>query len=102
MLGTSVPSEYYNTLQALVQQAVQYPSKSQRNSEEGVCRVRVTFGRDGLIQDEQLVQKSGYGALDGECREVFKRIGRFPAIPANANPDATDFAIELPINFTLG
>jgi hypothetical protein len=47
------------------------------------------------------VKKSGFGGLDGECREVFKRIGHFPVIPLNANPDATDFSIELPINFAL-
>jgi periplasmic protein TonB len=101
-VGTSVPSDYYNSLQALIQRSVQYPVRSQRNSEEGTCRVRVTFGRDGSIEGAELVKKSGFGALDGECREVFKRIARFPAIPANANPDASDFAIELPINFSLG
>jgi TonB family protein len=63
--------------------------------------VRVTFGRDGLIQGAQLVKKSGFTGLDGECREVFRRISQFPAIPANANPEATDFAIELPITFAL-
>ena len=31
----------------------------------------------------------------------FTVVGRFPPIPVNANPDATDFAIELPINFAL-
>ncbi|MDE0855006.1 MAG: energy transducer TonB, partial [Nevskia sp.] len=81
---------------------VQYPVRSQRNSEEGTCKVRVTFSREGAIEGAELVKKSGFGALDGECREVFRRIGRFPAIPAAAHPDATDFAIELPINFSLG
>ena len=101
VVGTSVPGAYYNQLQALIQNSVQYPRQSQRNSEEGTCKVRVTFGRDGGIADAQLVKKSGFGALDGECREVFKRLTRFPAIPAGTNPDATDFSIELPINFSL-
>ncbi len=102
VVGTSVPSAYYNSLQALIQQTVEYPSRSQRNSEQGACKVRVTFARDGSIEDEQLVKKAGFPALDGECREVFKRIGKFPAIPDTANPTATDFTIELPINFALG
>ena len=63
--------------------------------------VRVTFSRDGTIEDSQIVHKAGYPALDNECRSVFSRISKFPAIPDNANPNATDFAIELPINFAL-
>ncbi|MDB5978790.1 MAG: TonB family protein [Nevskia sp.] len=102
VVGTSVPGAYYNSLQALIQKTVEYPARSQLNSEQGACKVRVTFARDGSIEDEQLVKKAGFPALDGECREVFKRIGKFPAIPDNANPTATDFTIELPINFALG
>jgi len=102
VVGTSVPGAYYNSLQALIQKTVEYPARSQLNAEQGVCKVRVTFARDGSIEDEQLVKKAGFPALDGECREVFKRIGKFPAIPDNANPSATDFSIELPINFALG
>ncbi|MDE0856688.1 MAG: energy transducer TonB, partial [Nevskia sp.] len=101
VVGTTVPTAYYNSLEAIIQKSVQYPKKSLENQEEGNCMVRVTFGRDGSIENAQLVQKAGYAALDSECRNVFSRIGKFPAIPENANPDATDFAIELPINFAL-
>jgi periplasmic protein TonB len=101
VVGTSVPGAYYSALQALIQQATRYPKESLADQEEGDCMVRVTFGRDGFIEATQLVKASGYSGLDGECQAVFKRIGKFPAIPENANPDATAFTIELPINFAL-
>ena len=102
VVSTSVPTAYYDALQTLIQKTVQYPITSQRNAEEGSCKVRVTFSRDGAIGAAQLVQKAGFVALDSECREVFKRIAKFPAIPDNANPAATDFTIELPISFSAG
>ena len=63
--------------------------------------MRVSFSRDGTIQSTQLVQNAGYGALDGECREVFRRIGHFPPVPQDTSPNATDFSIELPITYSL-
>jgi protein TonB len=102
VVATSVPEAYYNDLQAMIQDKVEYPSSSQLKSEQGACLVRVSFARNGSISEAKLVRKAGYLALDNECREVFKRIGKFPALPANANPEATDFSIELPIEFSLG
>lgn len=100
-VGTVVPSSYYNELEALIQKSLLYPAQSIAHDEEGSCTVRVSFARDGAIAGAQMARTSGYGPLDGECREVFRRIGRFPPIPADASPDATDFSIELPITFSL-
>ncbi len=101
VVGTVVPPSYFSALESLIQKSLQYPGRSIANDEEGSCTVRVSFGRDGAIAGAQMVKPSGYGALDGECREVFRRIGRFPPVPADTSPDATDFAIELPISFNL-
>jgi protein TonB len=101
LTGTVVPPSYFGELQALIRQSLVYPSRSVANDEEGVCKVRVSFSRDGGIHDAQLVQNSGYTALDGECREVFRRIGRFPPVPPDTSPNATDFSIELPITYSL-
>lgn len=101
VVGTVVPPSYFSALESLIQKSLQYPARSIANEEEGSCTVRVSFGRDGVIAGAQMVTPSGYTALDGECREVFRRIGRFPPVPADTSPDATDFAIELPISFNL-
>jgi protein TonB len=97
-----VPSDFYDRLQNLIQQSVRYPPQSVANDEEGTCKVRVHFARDGTIIDVELVDKSGYFRLDREARDVFQRIGKFPALPAGVAPEDAEFIIELPITFSLG
>ena len=101
VVGTVVPPSYFGELESLIQKSLQYPGRSIANDEEGSCTVRVSFGRNGAIEGAQMAAASGYTALDGECREVFRRIGRFPPVPSDTSPDATDFTIELPISFRL-
>jgi protein TonB len=101
-VGHSVPSDFYDRLQNLIQQSVRYPPQSVANDEEGTCKVRVHFARDGTIIDVELVDKSGYFRLDREARDVFQRIGKFPALPAGVAPEDAEFIIELPITFSLG
>ncbi len=96
-----MPSSYYNTLQQTIQQNTQYPAKSVRDQEEGTCKVNVTISRDGSIEDVTIKEKAGFPALDSECRNVFSRIVKFPAVPANVSPEFTDFKVELPITFSL-
>ncbi len=101
VVGTIVPQSYFSALESLIQNSLHYPARSIANDEEGGCTVRVSFSRDGTIENAQMARNSGFGALDGECREVFKRIGHFPPVPADTSPSSTDFTIELPINFSL-
>ncbi len=100
-VGTTVPAAYYNTLQSVIQNAVQYPPASVRAGEEGEAKVRVHFDRSGQILDVEVVTKTGFVKLDAEAKAVFGRIGKFPPIPAGANAEDAEFVIELPINFTL-
>lgn len=100
-VGTGVPTSYYNTLQSVIQKTVRYPSKSMRAGDEGVVKLRVRIDREGAILDVELLSKSGFIELDKEGRDVFRRIGRFPPVPASVGPEFTEFLVELPINFTL-
>ncbi|MDE0853852.1 MAG: energy transducer TonB, partial [Nevskia sp.] len=69
--------------------------------EEGTCKVMVTISRDGSIEEVVMKEKTGFAALDSECKNVFNRIVKFPAVPANVSPEITDFKVELPITFNL-
>jgi protein TonB len=100
-VGTTVPAAYYNMLQGVIQNAVQYPPASVRAGEEGEAKIRVHFDRSGKILGVELVGRTGFVKLDNEARAVFQRIGKFPPIPANANLEDAEFVIELPINFEL-
>ena len=88
-------------MEGVIGQALQYPSKSLRNEEEGIVKVRVRIDRAGNILEVVLIEKSGYTELDKEARGVFARIGKFPPVPDNVSPEYTEFLVELPINFTL-
>jgi TonB family protein len=99
--GTVVSPAYFGTLEALIRRTLVYPPGSLARSEEGICKVLVSFSRDGAIHGARLVQDSGHGALDEECREVFRRIGRFPPVPPDTSPSVSDFSIELPISYSL-
>lgn len=101
VVGTVVPASYYSAVQGMIRQSLNYPAVAVANDEEGACQARVSFGRDGVISAVQVEKSAGYPALDRECGEVFRRIGRFPAIPADAEPGASSFQIELSVNFSL-
>jgi TonB family protein len=61
----------------------------------------VTIARDGSIEEVSIKDRAGFPALDAECKHVFDRIVKFPAVPANVSPEITDFKVELPITFSL-
>jgi len=96
-----VPTEYYNTLNRVINGAVQYPPKSLRAGEEGTAKIRFHVTRDGTIKDVELIEKSGFVSLDSEAKDAFRRLGKFPPVPPNVVPDAAEFILEIPINFTL-
>jgi protein TonB len=100
-VGYSVPTAYSDELLSIIQQAIQYPPRSQANGEEGTCKVRVHISRDGKILGVELIEKSGYILLDKEAKDVFSRIGSFPPVPEGTDPEDAEFIIELPISFTL-
>jgi protein TonB len=99
--GTAVPASYFGELEALIRSTVVYPPGSIAKGEEGICKVLVSFSRDGTIHGAELVQDSGHSVLDGECLAVFRRIGRFPPVPQDTSPNVAAFAIELPITYSL-
>jgi protein TonB len=101
VVSTGVPTAYYSTIQSVIQSNMQYPVKSMRNNEEGTCNVTFTIGRDGTIEDVKVIEKTGFTALDAECRNVFSRIVKFPPVPENVAPGSTDFVISVPVNFNL-
>ena len=97
---TGVPSEYFNTIQGIIQQTVVYPPKAVRDDDEGKVMVRLRVKPDGTILEVHIEEKSGYVELDREALEVFQRIGKFPPVP-NATPDAAAYEVVVPINFSL-
>lgn len=63
--------------------------------------VRITMDRDGTIQGIVLARGTGTPALDREAQQVFRRIKRFPELPADFAPRASEFKFVIPITFKL-
>lgn len=90
---------YYDTIARATSEQVQYPPASLLAGEQGRCRVRVSFVRDGAITGAQLTESSGFAALDQECVAAARRVGTFPPVPASFAPGSETFTLELPVKF---
>lgn len=101
LVSYEVPSAYKSLLTTQIQSSLVYPLRAKQNDEQGTVRVRVNMGRDGRIIEVTVVSSSGSKLLDEEAKAVFKRIGNMPALPANYEPDSSQFIFELPITFAL-
>lgn len=75
-----------------------YPAVSKRMGEQGKVVLRVLIGADGLPQQVQLQQSSGYDRLDRQAQDVVLR-WRFVPGKRNGVPEAMWNLV--PINFVL-
>jgi periplasmic protein TonB len=96
-----VSGSHYMTLQQIIMNNVRYPQRALYAHHQGTVQVQVSFSRDGVIHQVDIVSSSGYPELDAEARNVFDRIVKFPPVPDAAAPQATNFVIKLPIDFRM-
>ncbi len=71
-----------------------YPIESRRLHEQGVCKVKMTVGADGVIRDIRLTLSTGFARLDAACLQAFAQGGLLPAMVDGKPVDAS---VELPI-----
>ena len=96
---SQVELQYLTEVTRVVGENVQYPNRAYEAGESGTAMVRVVVARDGSILSTTLVGKSGSDSIDDEAVELFNRIHRVPAMPANLYPGADKAAFELPITY---
>jgi len=96
-----VPAAYYEGLSKAIAQAVRYPVSALRAGAEGTVRVRFHILRDGTFKDVEILEKSGFAALDLEAVDALRRLYKFAPVPADTDPRATEFLVEIPINFAM-
>ncbi len=58
-----------------------YPPRSAERGEEGTCLLKITIKRDGSVEKVQLMESSGFGALDEEAIEAVKKAGPYGNLP---------------------
>jgi protein TonB len=75
-----------------------YPSMSKRLGEQGRVTVRVVVGADGMPQQVDIKQSSGYDRLDAAARQAMLNC-RF--VPGKVGGVAQSMAYDAPVNFVL-
>lgn len=101
VVGYRISNTYKSLLQGKIQAGLRYPASAARQGREGSTLVLVRMKRDGSIEYVSVVSSSGTSSLDQEARAVFRRIGKFPPLPDDFLPAASEFQFEIPINFNL-
>jgi len=75
-----------------------YPPVSQRLGEQGKVVLRVLIGVDGIAQDAQIKQSSGYSRLDKAALETVRKWRYVPGKRGGV-PEAMWF--DVPVNYVL-
>jgi protein TonB len=75
-----------------------YPDASKRANEEGTCKVKITVGADGKINDQSIETSSGFPRLDDAC---LKAVRGQRMQPAMQDGKAVEYTGVLPISWKL-
>ncbi|MDB5978974.1 MAG: TonB family protein [Nevskia sp.] len=92
---------WYREATSNVRQSLRYPQESLQAGEEGDILVKVRLRRDGSLIRAEMQQRSPYAQLNREALEVFSRIGRFPPLPGDYQPNNPEVDLSMPINFKM-
>jgi protein TonB len=71
-----------------------YPKESARRGEEGTCRVHVTVGVDGVIQDPAIQESSGSPRLDQACLSAVSK-ARFQPATVDGTPAKSEAVVPI-------
>jgi periplasmic protein TonB len=86
-------------VRAALARARHYPAAARARGQTGTAVLRVTIARDGALAAAALVASSGIPALDAAALEAARRVGRYPAAPADLA--GARFTYEVGLAFTL-
>lgn len=75
-----------------------YPAISRRLGEQGKVVIRVLIGKDGLPQQGNIEQSSGYARLD---QVALRAVMGWRYVPGQRNGTAQDMWYQVPIHFAL-
>ncbi len=76
-----------------------YPQSARRRNEQGTVILRVLVGADGLVRSVEVVETSGFDALDESAIEAVRRRWHFVAAHRDGAP--VESWVRVPIRFSL-
>lgn len=90
---------YLREIRRLLEQHKDYPWMARQRNLQGVVTLVFSIGSGGQIETYRVSRTSGHDILDGAARETIRRVGKFPAFPAELNRQK--LTIEVPLAFRL-
>jgi TonB family protein len=75
-----------------------YPAAALRQQLQGVVYLRLQLGRDGQLQQVQLVRSSGHQLLDQAAEQTVRQSAPFPALPSELT---APYLLTVPVEFFL-
>lgn len=95
------PERLRSKIQKMAVEKLNYPSKALRNGEEGTVIVALKIDRLGNILNAALKIPCKYETLNEEAINVFKRLGKFPAVPDEIKSNSQEFEMDLDFYFKI-
>ncbi len=77
-----------------------YPAAAAERQQQGTCLIRITVNRQGNVTDVQLLESSGYRALDSEAMEAVRQGATYGPLPRSYPND--DLKIMAFFEYHLG
>lgn len=75
-----------------------YPENLHRRNIEGAVTVRITVGADGLVENVEILQSSGYDEMDAAATEAVYQYRYQPYINSNGEEDSCNIITTLYFN----
>ena len=97
--GASTTGQLKRSPQILSQPAPVYPENLRRRNIEGAVAVRITVGVDGLVENVEILQSSGYDEMDAAATEAVYQYRYQPAVSSNG--DEVRCAITRTLHFAI-
>ncbi len=92
-------SSYYALIAAHLAKHKRYPISARRRGEEGRVDISFTLASDGHLLGYQIVNGSGYAALDKAVMRMLKTANPLPPFPPSVS--GHELTIRIPIEFRL-
>jgi len=86
---------YKELLRSIIYKNLKYPEIARINKIEGEAIVNFSINHYGKLLDYKIIKSTGYGILDREIEEAFRKIKAFPQFPDFIKKEILNFSLTI-------
>lgn len=90
---------WHDRILSHLNQRKNYPAAARNRRQQGICYIRFSVNRDGVVLNSRLYRSSGYSELDNETLTMIRRAQPLPKPPADIHGE--QFELVVPVEFFL-